>query len=60
MLTTAFDEWSTGPGAALNLYPEHLRSEIDAVNDWVYTSINDGVYKCGFAKTQVRPCSHGT
>lgn len=34
------------------MYPESLRAEIDAVNDWVYPMINDGVYKCGFAKSQ--------
>lgn len=34
------------------LYPEHLRLEIDAMNEWVYTTINNGVYKTGFATTQ--------
>lgn len=29
-----------------------MRSEIDAANAWIYPSINDGVYKCGFAKSQ--------
>jgi putative glutathione S-transferase len=54
MFTKVFDQWATGPNAYLDLYPEPLRSEIDAVNDWVYPSINDGVYRCGFAKSQVR------
>jgi len=34
------------------LYPEALRGEIDAVNDRVYHTLNNGVYKCGFATTQ--------
>jgi putative glutathione S-transferase len=33
-------------------YPEHLRAEIDSVNELVYESVNNGVYRCGFATTQ--------
>ena len=36
---------------ALDLYPEALRAEIDAVNDVVYTDVNNGVYKGGFARS---------
>ncbi len=32
--------------------PRELESDIDAVNEFVYGSINNGVYKCGFATTQ--------
>ena len=32
--------------------PPELESDIDAVNTFVYGSINNGVYKCGFATTQ--------
>lgn len=41
-----------GRGAPLDLYPEALRGEIDAVNDRVYDTVNNGVYKAGFAGTQ--------
>ena len=37
---------------APDLYPEAWRDEIDAVNDWVYTEVNNGVYRCGFAGRQ--------
>ena len=33
-------------------YPEELRQEIDALNDRIYPSVNNGVYKAGFARTQ--------
>ena len=36
----------------LDLYPHALREEIDALNEHVYESINNGVYKAGFATTQ--------
>jgi putative glutathione S-transferase len=35
-----------------DLYPEPLRAEIDAVNEWVYDDVNNGVYKAGFARSQ--------
>jgi putative glutathione S-transferase len=34
------------------LYPEALRAEIDAWNDRIYDTVNNGVYKSGFAHTQ--------
>ncbi|MEE6296153.1 glutathione S-transferase family protein [Georgenia wangjunii] len=39
------------PGAP-ELYPEALREEIDAVNKRVFTEVNNGVYRCGFAGSQ--------
>lgn len=37
---------------APDLYPEPLREEIDAVARRVYTEVNNGVYRCGFAGSQ--------
>jgi putative glutathione S-transferase len=37
---------------APDLYPEHLREEMDAVMDRIYTDVNNGVYRCGFAGSQ--------
>jgi putative glutathione S-transferase len=39
------------PGAP-DLYPEHLRADIDTVNKRVFTEVNNGVYRCGFAGSQ--------
>jgi putative glutathione S-transferase len=39
-------------GAELALYPEQLRAEIDAVNERVYETVNNGVYRAGFSRTQ--------
>jgi putative glutathione S-transferase len=37
---------------ATELYPERLRDEIDSVNKRVFTEVNNGVYRCGFAGSQ--------
>ncbi|MFP5315289.1 MAG: glutathione S-transferase family protein [Actinomycetes bacterium] len=37
---------------APDLYPEDLREEIDSVNKRVFTEVNNGVYRCGFAGSQ--------
>lgn len=39
-------------GSSVELYPEDLREEIDAVNSVVYDRVNNGVYKSGFATSQ--------
>lgn len=57
ILYDSFDEFLEPDQREVNkpgggFYPPHLRQEIDAMNDWVYNTINNGVYKCGFAKTQ--------
>lgn len=36
----------------LDLYPAPLRAEIDALNAEIYETVNDGVYRAGFARTQ--------
>ena len=50
MFNSAFDALGATPG---DYYPAALRDEIDAVNARVYDSVNNGVYKCGFATSQL-------
>ena len=38
--------------AAMDLYPEGTRDEIDAWNERIYPNLNNGVYRAGFAATQ--------
>ncbi len=53
MLNSEFDHIGDGAGDRhVDLYPEPLRPEIDAVNTLVYENINNGVYRSGFASTQ--------
>ncbi|WP_144186301.1 glutathione S-transferase family protein [Elioraea rosea] len=49
MLNSAFDGCGAQPG---DYYPEPLREEIDALNARIYETVNNGVYKAGFATTQ--------
>ncbi len=49
MLNSAFDGVGAKPG---DFYPEALRPEIDALNERIYGTVNNGVYKAGFATTQ--------
>lgn len=39
-------------GDDTDYYPAPLRAEIDRLNDFVYARINNGVYRCGFARSQ--------
>ncbi len=49
MFNSAFDQLGSRPG---DYYPAPLRAEIDAVNERVYRTLNNGVYKAGFAASQ--------
>ncbi|PZV27973.1 MAG: glutathione-dependent reductase [Snowella sp.] len=51
MLNSEFNEWATYP--ELDLYPEALREKIDYWNEKIYQMVNNGVYRCGFAQTQL-------
>jgi putative glutathione S-transferase len=52
MFNTAFNRFLSQEQAQLNYYPENLQKEIDENNEWIYDTINNGVYKSGFATTQ--------
>ena len=49
MFNSAFDDVGATPG---DYYPESLRTEIDTLNERIYDTVNNGVYKAGFATTQ--------
>lgn len=49
MFNSAFDEIGATPG---DFYPEALQEEIDSLNSRIYSEVNNGVYKAGFATTQ--------
>jgi putative glutathione S-transferase len=48
-LDTQFGQWAD---PAYDLYPEALRPQIDELNELVYATVNNGVYRSGFATTQ--------
>jgi putative glutathione S-transferase len=49
IFNAAFDGLGATPG---DWYPTALRPAIDAVNERVYATLNNGVYRAGFARTQ--------
>jgi glutathionyl-hydroquinone reductase len=48
-LETQFSRWAD---PSVRLYPEQVRPQIDALNDMIYTGLNNGVYGAGFAGSQ--------
>ncbi|KNA03715.1 hypothetical protein SOVF_206450, partial [Spinacia oleracea] len=50
MLNSEFND--IAENGDLDLYPHHLETEIDQVNEWIYDRINNGVYRCGFSTKQ--------
>lgn len=50
MLNSEFNEFAKHP--SLDLYPQELKEKIDWWNEKIYNSVNNGVYRCGFAQTQ--------
>ncbi len=49
MLGTVFAPFASHP---IDLYPERLRGEIDVLNERIYNSVNNAVYKAGFSRHQ--------
>ena len=49
MFNSAFDDLT---GNTLDFWPSDLRSDIEVVNKRVYDTLNNGVYRSGFASTQ--------
>ena len=49
MLNSEFGAFGADP---TDFYPKHLRAEIDRINAQVYANVNNGVYRCGFARSQ--------
>ena len=53
MFNTAFDGLGGEVGnPTVDFYPVALRERIDEINAVIYDTVNNGVYKCGFATTQ--------
>ena len=49
MFNSAFDVIGAAQG---DYYPEPLKADIDVINDVIYETVNNGVYRAGFATTQ--------
>lgn len=63
MLITSFDHLlppdrrEANKGAA-SLIPAHLEHEMASMNSWIYDTVNNGVYKVGFATSQAAYNEH--
>ncbi len=51
MFNSVFDDFDGVSG--VDYYPVGLREEIDRLNTEIYESVNNGVYRCGFARSQM-------
>ncbi len=52
MFNSAFAGTGAGAAGGEDYYPVELRADIDAINETVYDTVNNGVYKAGFATGQ--------
>ncbi len=50
MFNQAFHDFTESP---IDLYPKDLRQEIDELNAFIYEQVNNGVYRAGFATSQI-------
>jgi glutathionyl-hydroquinone reductase len=49
VLSSEFDDFGD---PSVDFYPADLRAQIDAINPWVYDTVNNGAYRAGFAIKQ--------
>ncbi|MDB4185971.1 glutathione S-transferase family protein [bacterium] len=49
MFNTAFNDVT---GNTVDLWPQHMHNDIEVVNARIYDTLNNGVYRCGFATSQ--------
>ncbi|KAJ1963925.1 S-glutathionyl-(chloro)hydroquinone reductase [Dipsacomyces acuminosporus] len=52
MFNTAFDDLLAPEFRGITFYPEDLQPQTDEINGWIYDTVNNGVYKTGFATAQ--------
>jgi putative glutathione S-transferase len=50
MLNANFNQWAKYPD--VDLSPKDLHNAMHEVDSWIYPNINNGVYRCGFARSQ--------